>query len=88
MSSRDPQPPDPRYHIVRIRRRRWYYWLNLALWMAALFVFLDFAVNSIAEREMQAAFIAWLVFGFLLLGGLVFIALRSIEESEEDENAP
>ncbi|HOA25634.1 MAG: hypothetical protein WBH90_08770 [Aggregatilineales bacterium] len=73
----EPKPGD-RNHLS------WRGWLVLAMWVVVLIIFLEYAVRSVQEREIQAAVIAGIVFVFLLLGGLVLLTLRRIEADERE----
>jgi hypothetical protein len=64
---------------IKIRRRPWYEWLLWALWLFFLIIFLQSAVASHQEFEPRAAAVFWMMFGLLLLGGIVVWLVRRIQ---------
>jgi hypothetical protein len=63
---------------IEIARRPWYEWLLWAIWLFVEIVLLQNALASGAELEPRAATIFWIMFGVLLLGGvIVWFARRS-----------
>lgn len=82
--------PDPESDSAsrRAPRRSWRDWLVRAMWVVVLAIFLEYAVRSVQEHEMQAAVIAAIVFGFLLFGGAVLMLLQRIDEEEQEEGHP
>lgn len=63
----------------KIRRRPWYEWLLWVLWLFLEIVFLQSALASHQELELRAAIIYWMIFGLLLLAGLVLWLVRRIQ---------
>ncbi len=64
---------------LKIRRRSWYEWLLWGLWLFLEIVFLQSALASHQELELRAAIIYWMIFGLLLLTGLVVWLVRRIQ---------
>lgn len=75
------------HYNIRIRKRPWYAWLASALWLTAVFVFLEFGLGSVAEREPRAALIAFAVAVLILALGLIrwSFSLRKSRKVENDE---
>lgn len=80
-----PDDDEPKYIVIRIRRRAWYEWLGWLLWLLLLLMLLEFALDSGREYETQAAVIAWIAFFCLLLGGLTVAYVRRKEAEEEEK---
>jgi hypothetical protein len=83
---KDPQKSDEKRFIhIKIRRRAWYEWLVWIMWLFLLFLFIKFAIASGQEREVQASRLSWVIFFFLLAGGLIVGYVRELEARERDE---
>jgi hypothetical protein len=68
----------PSHFKIEIARRPWYEWLLWAVWLFVEIELLQNALASGAELEPRAAAIFWIMFGVLLLGGvIVWVARRS-----------
>ncbi|MFB0518087.1 MAG: hypothetical protein ACETWC_02260 [Acidobacteriota bacterium] len=63
------------YYALRIRKRCWYSWVIIVVWVALLLFFLENAWDSLRELEPRAALISWIIF-FVILGlGILWQAL-------------
>lgn len=81
----DPQKSDEKRFIhIKIRRRAWYEWLVWVMWLFLMFLFIKFAIASGQEREVQASGLSWVIFFFLLAGGLIVGTVRELEARERD----
>ena len=67
--------PEPKYYHVR--KRRWYEWLAVLVWLAMLVFLVQNALGSMAELEPRAATIFWISAGVVLLAGIVIGFVRS-----------
>ena len=63
------------YYALRIRKRCWYSWVIIVVWLALLLFFLETAWNSQRELEPRAALISWIIFFVLLGAGILWQAL-------------
>ncbi len=68
---------DNEEHItIKLTRRPWYQWILWGLWLFLEVVFFQAAVASGKEFEPRAALVFWLLFGVLLLGGIIIWVIR------------
>lgn len=74
-----------RYLTIKVRRRPWYVWLLWLVWLVLMGLFIEFALASGAEGETQAARLSWVIFFFLLIGGLAVNYVRSKEADQLDD---
>jgi len=63
------------YYAVRVRKRRWFSWVIIVLWIVLLLFFLETAWDSHKELEPRAALISWIIFSLLLGAGILWQAL-------------
>jgi hypothetical protein len=70
---------DKEKYQIKIGSRSRYEWLLWALWLFFEVVFLQSAIASQQELEPRAATIYWMIFGLLLLGGVVVWLIRRIQ---------
>ena len=62
--------------FIKIERRPWYQWVLWAFWVFLEIIFFQAAVASGKEFEPRAAMVFWLIFGVLLLGGIILWIIR------------
>jgi len=56
---------------IKLNRRKWYEWVAWGLWLFLELMFAQGAIASHQELEPRAAFLFWLIFGVLWLGGVI-----------------
>jgi hypothetical protein len=61
---------------IQIAKRAWYEWVLWALWLVVEIFVVQTALASRQEYEPRAASIMWMVFGVLLLAGVVIWFVR------------
>jgi len=64
------------YFAIKVVRRPWYQWILWGLWLTLEIVFSQAAIASAKEFEPRAAMVFWLLFGVLLLGGIIIWIIR------------
>jgi len=80
---------DKGYYTLRIRKRGWFSWMIIVLWVALLLFFLETAWGSQRELEPRAALISWIIFFFLLGAGILWQGLAHYRaKSREKKAAP
>lgn len=72
----EPEKDEQKYHYIRVARRPWYIWLAWMVWLLLEIFFLQNALASHEEFEDRAAAIYWMIFGVLLLGGVIVWIVR------------
>jgi hypothetical protein len=73
--------------VIKIKQRPWYEWVAWAVWLLAELFLLQNAIASHQELEPRAATIFWVMFGVLLLAGLIVWFTRRVKSDETDSAA-
>ena len=63
----------------QVKARPWYEWLLWVVWLVAEVFFLQNAISSRVEHQGTAATIFWVIFGIILVAGVVVWIVRRPE---------
>jgi hypothetical protein len=74
------------HQIIHLRRRSAREWLSGFSWLILLIVLLEYTLRSLDEHEPQAAVLAGALFLGLLIAGIVFQIVCSIESRNPYQN--
>ena len=75
------------YYALRIRKRCWYSWVIIIVWVVLLLFFLETAWDSQRELEPRAALISWIIFFILLGAGILWQALAHRRAKSKEQKA-
>jgi len=65
------------YFTINIRKRKFFGWLFVIVWIIIVILSFEIAFGSLQEREMRAATIMFIFASGILIFGIVFALLRN-----------